>query len=106
MLSCLANCFYVSIVWSNTSNNNIKKQQLVQNFAYVEFLICRVISQIGLHDDQVYNRSARYSNNLNLLKRRLTTGQRAFAYRGAKMFNELRNNIKQVDIKMSQKMSV
>ena len=44
MLSCLANCFYDSIVWSNTSNNNIKKLQLVQNFA------CRIVLDIRKFD--------------------------------------------------------
>ncbi|CAB4008338.1 Hypothetical predicted protein, partial [Paramuricea clavata] len=36
--------FYVSTVWSNTSSTNIKKLQLVQNFA------CRIITNIGKFD--------------------------------------------------------
>ncbi|CAB4043026.1 Hypothetical predicted protein, partial [Paramuricea clavata] len=36
--------FYCSTVWSNTSSTNIKKLQLVQNFA------CRIITNIGKFD--------------------------------------------------------
>ena len=37
----------------------------------------------------------RYNKDLNLPKCRLTTGQRTFAFRGAKLYNELPRDIKE-----------
>ena len=43
---------------------------------------------------EVHNRQTRFSNDLNLPFCRLSTGQRAFAYRGAKLWNSIDSNIK------------
>ena len=121
-------------MWSNTSKKNIKKLQLVQNFA------CRVVLGLRKYDhiseglkllkwlsvndklllnvsamvhkcvndrapsylckkftrrSSVHNRNTRYNKDLNLPKCRLTTGQRTFAFRGAKLYNELPRDIKE-----------
>ena len=38
---------------------------------------------------EIHQRDTRQKNNLSLPKYRLTSGQRAFAFRGAKVFNSL-----------------
>ena len=38
---------------------------------------------------EIHQRDIRQKNNLSLPKCRLTSGQRAFAFRGAKIFNSL-----------------
>ena len=120
--------FYCSTVWGNTSETNIKKLQLVQNFAGKIVLGLRKFDHISeglktlqwlslkdkltlniaamvhkcLHhrvpdylDDkfqyrsQVHQRTLRSINNLNLPLCRISTGQRSFAFRGAKTWNSL-----------------
>ena len=48
---------------------------------------------------QRHNRNTRNvaNNQLNIPKCRLATGQRSFYYRGCKLWNELKNNIRCVD---------
>ena len=131
MLSFLNKLFCCSSVWGNTSQQNIKKLQSVQNFA------ARIISgtrkfdhitpvlnqlqwlpvkhQIRFRDNlvfkylnrlapdylrekfhfrsKVHNRNTRNCNQLNILKYRLTNGQRTFTYRGVKVWNERDNSI-------------
>ena len=43
---------------------------------------------------EIHQRDSRQKNNLALLKCRLATGQKAFAFRGAKSFNLLPKEIK------------
>ena len=43
---------------------------------------------------QVHNRQTRSSGALDIPLCRLSTGQRSFAFRGAKLWNSLNNNIK------------
>ena len=137
----LMNCFifskllYCSTVWSNTSRSNIKKLQLVQNFA------ARIVSELRKFDhisqgirslnwlpvcDRLYLndaimifkcihnlvpdylaekfafrsrsniRNTRQSNHLNILRCRLATSQHSFSYRGAKLWNNLSNDVKNV----------
>ena len=120
--------FYCSTVWSNTSTENIRKLQLVQNYA------CRIVTGLKKYDhisealkslnwlnvkekllfndlvmvykcmnnltpdylrkrfqhrSEIHQRDTRQKSDLSLPKCRLTTGQRAFAFRGAKNFNSL-----------------
>ena len=42
-------------------------------------------------------RNTRQSNHLNILRYRLATGQRSFSYRGAKLWNNLSNDLKNVN---------
>ena len=43
---------------------------------------------------QIATRNTRQSNDLNIPRCRLATGQRAFAYRGAKIWNALSDDLK------------
>ena len=117
--------FYCSTVWSNTSNENIRKLQLVQNYA------CRIVTGLKKYDrisvalmslkwlnvkekllfndlvmvykcinnltpdylcerfkqrSEIHQRNTRQKSELTLPKCRLVVGQRAFAFRGAKIF--------------------
>ena len=125
--------FYCSSVWGNTSNKNICKLQLIQNFA------CRIILDLRKFDHvsaarkslgwlsvrqkpqlntvtmvqkcrinqappylcnlfqdrfSVSGRSTRNKSPLNLPKCRLSTGQRSFAFRGAKEYNLIPEDIR------------
>ena len=116
--------FYCSTVWSNTSTENIRKLQLVQNYA------CRIVTVLKKYDhisealkslnrlnvkekllfndlimvykcmnnltpdylrkrfqrlSEIHSRDTRQKNNLSLPKCRLTSGQRAFSFCGAKI---------------------
>ena len=46
---------------------------------------------------QINTRNTRQSNHLNILRCRLATGQRSFSYRGAKLWNNLSNDLKNVN---------
>ena len=138
----LMNCFifskllYCSTVWSNTSRSNIKKLQLVQNFAArivlglrkfdhisqgirslnwlpvcdrlylndaimifkcIHNLVPDYLAEKFLFRSQTNIRNTRQSNHLNILRCRLATGQRSFSYRGAKLWNNLSNDLKNVN---------
>ena len=120
--------FYCSTVWSNTSNENIRKLQLGQNY------LCRIVTGLKKYDHisealkslewlnvkekllfndlvmvykctnnlttdylserfkqrlEIHQRDTRQKSELALPKCRLATGQRAFAFRAAKIFNSL-----------------
>ena len=135
----LMNCFvfskllYCSTVWSNTSRSNIKKLQLVQNFAArivlglrkfdhisqgirslnwlsvcdrlylndaimifkcIHNLVPRYLAEKFIFRSQTNIRNTRQSNHLNILRCRLATGQRSFSYRGAKLWNNLSDDLK------------
>lgn len=121
---------YCSTVWSNTSKENIKKLQLVQNYA------CRIITGLKKYNhiletlkslkwlhvkekllfndlvmvykctnnltpeylseqfqyhSEIHQRDTRQECDLTLPKCTLATGQRAFAFCGAKIFNSLQD---------------
>ena len=46
---------------------------------------------------QTHTRNTRQCDQLNIPRCRLTTGQRSFTYRGAKLWNNLRVNVKSSD---------
>ena len=46
---------------------------------------------------QTHTRNTRQCDQLNIPRCRLTTGQRSFTYRGAKLWNNLRDNVKTSD---------
>ena len=50
-----------------------------------------------LFRSQTNIRNTRQSNHLNILRCRLATGQRSFSYRGAKLWNNLSNDLKNVN---------
>ena len=116
--------FYCWTVWANTSRSNIKKLQLVQNFAGKIVLGLKKFDHISqglksldklrlntavmvhkwlhhrvpvylkdkfVYTSQVHNRQLRSvdNNDLDLPHCRLSTGQRSFAFRGAKVWNSL-----------------
>ena len=125
--------YYCSTVWSNTTKENIRKLQLVQNFA------CRIVLGLKKYDhiteglkslnwisvkdklllndlvmvhkclhgqmpnylsdkfikrSKIHDRNTRKKDELNLPKCRLKIGQRSFAFRGAKSYNDLPDDIK------------
>ena len=127
--------FYCSTVWENTSKSNIKKLQLVQNFAGKIVLglkkfdhISQGLKSLGwlsiedklrlntavivhkclhhrlpinlkdkfVYRSQVHNRQLRSVDNSdpNLPHCRLSTGQRSFAFQGAKVRNLLSLDLK------------
>ena len=128
-----SNLYYCSTVWSNTSKHNIKKLQLVQNFATRIALGLKKFDHISqgikslnwlpvndrlyLNDavmmfkcvnklvpdcligkftlrSQVHTRNTRQCGQLNIPRCRRTTGQRSFTYRGARLWNNLRDDVK------------
>ena len=46
---------------------------------------------------ETHLRNTRQKNDVELPKCRLKTGQRSFAYRGAKLFNDLPKNIRETN---------
>ena len=46
---------------------------------------------------QIHTGNTRQRDQLNIPRCRLTTGQRSFTYRGAKLWNNLRDNVKSSD---------
>ncbi|CAH3023853.1 unnamed protein product, partial [Porites evermanni] len=76
---------------------NIKKLQLIQNFA------CRIVLGLkkydhiteGLKSLNWLNVNDRLLVNDLLMVHKLKTGQRSFTFRGAKLYNNLPNVIKQ-----------
>ncbi|CAH3028963.1 unnamed protein product, partial [Porites evermanni] len=76
---------------------NIKKLQLIQNFA------CRIVLGLkkydhiteGLKSLNWLNVNDRLLVNDLLMVHKLKTGQRSFTFRGAKLYNNLPNEIKQ-----------
>ena len=46
---------------------------------------------------QIHTRNSRQLDQLNIPRCRLTTGQRSFTYRGAELWNNLRDNVKSSD---------
>ncbi|CAH3175405.1 unnamed protein product, partial [Porites lobata] len=81
---------------------NIKKLQLIQNFA------CRIVLGLkkydhiteGLKSLNWLNVNDRLLVNDLLMVHKLKAGQRSFAFRGAKLYNNLPNEIKQTsDVK-------
>ena len=131
--------YYCSTVWSNTTKENIKKLQLIQNFA------CRIVLGLKKYDhiteglkslnwlnvndrllvndllmvhkcihdqipsyltgkfiqrSKIHGRNTRCRGELDLPICRLKIGQRSFAFRGAKLYNNLPNDIKKTpDVK-------
>ena len=120
--------FYCSSVRANTSQANIHKLQLAQNFAVRIILglrkfdhiseglnslgMLKVKDRLEINDlapkylgDQLQMRSSvctrvtRSANNLNIPRCRLVTGQRRFAYRAVKIWNGLSNDLRTLDCK-------
>jgi hypothetical protein len=120
---------YCSSVWSNTTAQNIKKIQSIQNFA------CKIITNSGKFDHVtpllhqlywlpvqqqlkyrdavltfkcingsapqyltkkfkkrllIHTRNTRNANNIQIPLYRTAAGQRTFAYRGAKIWNDIK----------------
>ena len=55
-----------------------------------------LFEKFTLHS-QIHSRNTRQRDQLNIPRCRLTTGQRSFTYRGAKLWNNLRDNVKSSD---------
>ena len=125
--------YYCSTVWANTSQRNIKKLQLVQNFAArivlgfkkfdhisqgikslnwltvkerlyfndavmvfkcVNNLVPEYLANMFVPRSRIHSRVTRSCNLLHIPRGRLSSGQRAFTYRGCKLWNNLPNDLK------------
>ena len=125
--------YYCSTVWANTSQRNIKKLQLVQNFAArivlgfkkfdhisqgikslnwltvkerlyfndavmvfkcVNNLVPEYLADMFVPRSRIHSRVTRSCNLLHIPRCRLSSGQRAFTYRGCKLWNNLPNDLK------------
>ena len=114
--------YYCSTVWSNTSKHNINKLQLVQNFAARVVLGLKKFDHISQAikslnwlpvNDRIYLNDAvmmykcinklvhnylfekfTLRDQLNIPRCRLTTGQRSFTYRGAKIHVKSSDSVK------------
>ena len=63
--------------------------KLVPDYPYL-------VEKFTLHS-QIHSKNTRQSSQLNILRCHLTTGQRSFAYCGAKLWRALADNIKSTD---------
>ena len=61
--------------------------KLVPDYLFEKFTLC----------SQIHTRNTRQRDQLNIPRCRLTTGQRSFTYHGAKLWNNLRDNVKSSD---------
>ena len=64
-----------------------------QNFSFKHF-VTDYLADMFKSRSQVHNRQTRSSGALDIPLCRLSTGQRSFAFRGAKLWNSLNDNIK------------
>ena len=66
-------------------------------FKYIHNLGPDYLAEKFIFRSQTNIRNTRLSNHLNILRCRLATGQRSFSYRGAKLWNNLSNDLKNVN---------
>ena len=125
--------YYYLTAWANTSQRNIKKLQLVQNFAArivlgfkkfdhisqgikslnwliveerlyfnnavmvfkcVNNLVPEYLANMFVPRSYIHSRVTRSCNLLHIPRCHLSSGQRAFTYRGCKLWNNLPNDLK------------
>lgn len=84
-----------SLRWLNV------KQRLMVNDAVMMHKCLQGLSTSYFSDKfstraTVHNRQTRYRNSLNIPHCRITAGQRAFYYRGVKIWNNLRKDLKEI----------
>ena len=91
--------FYCSTVWSSTSKKNVRKLQLVQNYAsrivaglrkydHVSEAL-KSFKWLNERDKLTQQRVTRQNKDLTLPRYRLATGQKTFTYCGAKLYNSI-----------------
>ena len=66
-------------------------------FKCIHNLVPDYLAEKFILRSQTNIRNTRQSNHLNILRCRLATGQRSFSYRGAKLWNNLSNDLKNVN---------
>ena len=90
---------FYSTVWSSTSKKNVRKLQLVQNYAsrivaglrkydHVSEAL-KSFKWLNERDKLTQQRVTRQNKDLTLPRYRLTTGQKTFTYCGAKLYNSI-----------------
>ena len=90
---------YCSTVWRSTSKKNVRKLQLVQNYAsrivaglrkydHVSEAL-KSFKWLNERDKLTQQRVTRQNKDLTLPWYRLATGQKTFSYRGAKLYNSI-----------------
>jgi len=69
----------------------------VMIFKCIHNLVPDYLAEKVAFRSQINIRNTRQSNHLNILRCRLATGQRPFSYCGAKLWNNLSNDLKNVN---------
>ena len=96
--------FYCSTVWSSTSKKNVRKLQLVQNYAsrivaglrkydHVSEAL-KSFKWLNERDKLTQQRVTRQNKDLTLPRYRLATRQKTFSYRGAKLYNSIAKDMR------------
>ena len=78
-------------------NDKLYLNDAVMIFKCVNKLVPDYLVEKFTLRSQIHSKTTRQSSQLNIPRCRLITGQRSFAYRGAKLWNALADNIKSTD---------
>ena len=78
-------------------NDKLYLNDVVMMFKCVNKLVPDYLVEKFTFRSQMHSKNTRQSSQLNIPRCRLTTGQRSFAYRGAKLWNALVDNIKSTE---------
>ena len=78
-------------------NDRIYLNDAVMMYKCINKLVADYLIEKFTLRSQTHTRNTRQCDQLNIPRCRLTTGQRSFTYRGAKFWNNLRDNVKSSD---------
>ena len=78
-------------------NDRIYLNDVVMMFKCINKLVPDYLFEKFTLRSQIHSRNTRQHDQLNIPRCRLTTGQRSFTYRSAKLWNNLRDNVKTSD---------
>ena len=82
-----------SLNWLQVSDR-LYINDAVMTFKCIHNLVPDYLIDKFIFQSQIATRNTRQSNDLNIPRCRLATGQRSFAYRGAKIWNELSDDLR------------
>ena len=78
-------------------NDRIYLNEAVMMYKCINKLVPDYLFEKFTLRSQIHSRDTRQHDQLNIPRCRLTTGQRSFTYRSAKLWNNLRDNVKSSD---------
>ena len=78
-------------------NDRIYLNEAVMMYKCINKLVPDYLFEKFTLRSQIHSRNTRQHDQLNIPRCRLTTGQRSFTYRSAKLWNNLRDNVKSSD---------